>query len=150
MWLFNFYWLEEDILQGKQLTSQHVQKRLVQSWASEPSVDSPSWESRISIGSIILLIIFSVVAVWERGFVCQEHKADVGFKVLHALFPFIVMLDESSGPLLHFLLDILVFFHSSSIFPSYSFSSLPLLPYLLLASPNSPTVGWRKACLSLA
>lgn len=59
----------------------------------------------------------------------------------------VLVLGESSGPSCHFLLDILAFFCSLSIFPSCSLSSLPLFPYLLLGGPSSPTVGWWNTSL---
>ena len=119
----------------------------------EPSVGSTSWNSRGLRGLvfIIILILFPVLAIWERGLLCQDLKAEDGFKVLHTIFAIHCWCWVNLwGPFCHSILDILALIHSSSIFPACSFSSLFLLPYLLLASSNSPTVGWWKTCLYLA
>lgn len=114
--------------------------------ASEPSLGSSFEESRGSIGWIIILLVYSVVAIWERSFLCQEHKAEDGFEGLRVIFAIECWcwVNLQALPVTFFLT---AFFCSLSIFPSCSLSSLPLFPYLLLGGPSSPTVGWWNTSL---
>lgn len=90
MWLFNFDWVEKDEHKERSMPLRMfrslfplIQPRV---GASEPSLGSPFNESRDFIGWIIILLVFSVVAIWERSFLCQEHKAEDGFQGLRVVF----------------------------------------------------------------